>query len=147
MLGMHARAHAVNDLPRSGDARRASGAASGQDTGRSITAEFPEKIALDQTASLLVSIVRGFIPGSSVVVSLPQGSEIDIVVQPRRGFALEGPGEGKLVVTGEDEGLPLQFKLRGTAPGPGQIRILAFHTGRPLGMITLVPMCWKPRVR
>ncbi len=115
-------------------------ATSGQDTGRSITAEFPEKIALDQTASLLVSIVRGFIPGSSVVVSLPQGSEIDIVVQARRGFALEGPGEGKLVVTGEDEGLPLQFKLRGTAPGPGQIRILAFHTGRPLGMITLAPV-------
>ena len=111
-----------------------------QDAGRSITAEFPEKIALDQTASLLVSIVRGFIPGASIVVSLPQGSEIDIVVQARRGFALEGPAEGKLVVTGEDEGLPLQFKLRGTAPGPGQIRVLAFHAGRPLGMITLAPV-------
>ena len=66
-------------------------ATSGQDAGRSISAEFPEKIALDQTASLLVSIVRGFIPGASVVVSLPQGSEIDIVVQAKRGFALEGP--------------------------------------------------------
>ena len=113
---------------------------SGQDAGRSITAEFPEKIALDQTASLLVSIVRGFIPGASIVVSLPQGSEIDIVVQPERGFALDGPAEGKLTVTGEDEGLPLQFKLRGTAPGPGQIRVLAFHAGRPLGMITLAPV-------
>ena len=68
--------------------------ASGQDAGRSITAEFPEKIALDQTASLLVSIVRGFIPGASIVVSLPQGSEIDIVVQPKRGFALDGSAEG-----------------------------------------------------
>jgi hypothetical protein len=113
---------------------------SGQDAGRSLTAEFPEKIALNQTASLLVSIVSGFIPGASVVVSLPQGSEIDIVVQARRGFTIEGPGEGKLVVTGETEGLPLQFKLRGTAPGPGQIRVLAFHAGRPLGMITLVPV-------
>ena len=59
---------------------------------------------------------------------------------PKRGFALDGPAEGKLTVTGEDEGLPLQFKLRGTAPGPGQIRVLAFHAGRPLGMITLAPV-------
>ena len=123
--------------------RDLSAAASGggrTEAGQSLMAEFPEKVKLDETASLLVSLVRDFVPGASLAVTLPQGSEIDIVVQARRGFALEGPAEGKLVVTGEEEGLPLQFKLRSTAPGPGQVRVLAFHTGRPLGMITLAPV-------
>jgi hypothetical protein len=108
--------------------------------GQSLLAEFPEKVQLDATASLLVSLVREFIPGASLAINLSQGSEIDIVVQARRGFTLEGPAEGKLVVSGEEEGMPLQFKLKATAAGTGQVRVLAFHTGRPLGMITLSPV-------
>ena len=108
--------------------------------GQSLLAEFPEKVQLGATASLIVSLVREFVPGASLAVNLPQGSEIDLVVQARRGFVLEGPAEGKLVITGEEEGMPLQFKLRSTSPGPGQVRVLAFHTGRPLGMITLSPV-------
>lgn len=123
----------VRDLAAA-DAATAGGA------GQSLLAEFPEKVQLDATASLLVSLVREFVPGASLAINLPRGSEIDLVIQARRGFVLDGPAEGKLEVSGEDEGLPLQFKLRATSTGPGQIRVLAFHTGRPLGMITLAPV-------
>ena len=43
--------------------------------------------------------------------------------------------------------MPLQFKLRSTSPGPGQVRVLAFHTGRPLGMITLSPVVVESAAR
>ena len=108
--------------------------------GRSLVAEFPEQIALHREASLLVSLVGDFGPAGSLPVDLPEGSEVDVVVQPRRGLSLVGTGEGRLVVTGEEEGLPLQFKIRGEEPGRGLLRILAFHQGRPLGVISLAPV-------
>ncbi len=108
--------------------------------GRSLVAEFPEQIALNREASLLVSLSGTFGPASSLPIELPEGSEVDVVVQPRRGLALVGNGEGRLVVTSEEEGLPLQFKIRGEEPGRGLLRILAFHGGRPLGMISLTPV-------
>jgi hypothetical protein len=108
--------------------------------GRMLVAEFPEQITLHQEASLLVSLTTEFTPAGSLPVELPMGSELDIVVQPRRGLSLVGTGEGRLVVTGEAEGLPLRFKVRGEEPGRGSLRILAFHQGRPLGVISLAPV-------
>ena len=112
--------------------------------GRSLVAEFPEQIALHREASLLVSLVGGFGPAGSLAVELPEGSEVDVVVQPRRGLSLVGTGEGRLVVTGDAECLPLQFKVRGEEPGRGLLRILAFHQGRPLGLISLAPVVTGP---
>jgi hypothetical protein len=112
----------------------------GETGGRSLVAEFPEQIALHREVSLLVFLVGGFVPASSLAVELPVGSEIDVVVQPRRGLSLVGADEGRLVVTGDEEGLPLQFKVRGEEPGRGLLRILAFHKGRPLGAISLAPV-------
>jgi hypothetical protein len=108
--------------------------------GRMLVAEFPEQITLHQEASLLVSLTTEFTPAGSLPVELPMGSELDIVVQPRRGLSLVGTGEGRLVVTGEAEGLPVQFKVRGEETGRGSLRILAFHQGRPLGVISLAPV-------
>jgi len=45
----------------------------------------------------------------------------------------------ELVVTDEDETSPLQFKLRPTAVGPGQVRVMAFQNGQYRGAITLSP--------
>ena len=64
---------------------------------------------------------------------------MDVLVQPRRGFALEGAGEGSLSITDDGETLPLQFKREATELGPGKVRVLAFHQGQPLGAITLAP--------
>ena len=105
-----------------------------------LVAEFPEQIALHREVSLLISLTGDFGPAGSLPVELPVGSELDVVVQPRRGLSLVGTGEGRLVVTGEVEGLPLQFKVRGEEPGRGLLRILAFHQGRPLGVISLAPV-------
>jgi CHAT domain-containing protein len=70
-------------------------------------------------------------------IALPLNATIDILVQPKRGVALEGASEGQLVISSEEETLPLQFKLRGVTIGPGQLRVLAFHKGQPLGALTL----------
>lgn len=106
---------------------------------RSVVAEFPEQVQLQTAFSLLVSLSASPTPktGPALPLVLPLGTRVDIVVQPRHGFVLEGRGEGTLVVSSEEETLPLQFKLRGAAVGRGQLRVLAFHQGQPLGALTL----------
>lgn len=107
---------------------------------RSLVAEVPEKVQIHVVFSLLVSLSASSMPekGAALPVALPIGTTVDIVVQPRRGFVLvEGNGEGSLTVSSDDETLPLQFKLQGVDVGPGQIRVLTFHKGQPLGDIKL----------
>jgi hypothetical protein len=116
------------------------GGSSDDSGGRSLVAEFPEQIALHQEASLLICLSADFGPAGSLPIMLTLGSQIDVVVQPRRGLELAGSGEGSLVVTEEEESLPLQFKIRGKEQGRGLLRILAFHQGRPLGAISLAPV-------
>jgi hypothetical protein len=107
---------------------------------RSVIAEFPDRVELDVVTSLLVSLTVSEAGSSGIsVAALPPGTTVDIVVQARRGFALEGRGEGSLVITDDQETLPLQFKLRSTALGPGQIRVLVLHDGVALGAMTLAP--------
>jgi CHAT domain len=106
---------------------------------RSLLAEFPEQVALGETVSLLVSLSAVPAEDGALAITLPLGASMDIVVQARRGFVLEGKTEGSLVVTDTHETLPIQFKLRGAALGPGQIRVLALHDGIALGAMTLTP--------
>jgi hypothetical protein len=106
---------------------------------RSLVAAFPEHVQLQAVFSLLVSLSASPTPetGPALPLALPLGTRVDILFQPRHGFVLEGNEEGTLVVSSEEETLPLQFKLRGVAVGPGQLRVLAFHQGQPLGALTL----------
>jgi hypothetical protein len=107
---------------------------------RSVIAEFPDRVELGVVTSLLVSLTASEAGSSGVsVAGLPLGTTVDIVVQARRGFALEGRGEGSLKIADEQETLPLQFKLRSTALGLGQIRVLVLHDGVALGAMTLAP--------
>jgi hypothetical protein len=73
-----------------------------------------------------------------------EGDELDILVQPRRGFEVEGEDRGTLVVPANGESLPLQFKLKAVDEGPGIVNVLAFRRGEPLGMITLKPTVTRP---
>jgi hypothetical protein len=105
---------------------------------RSLVAELPETIPVNETVSLLVSLSAVPPTGTeSLPLTVAIGSIIDIVVQPRSGVTIEGPSEGRLTVASAAETPPIQFKLRGNAIGPAQVRVLAFHQGQPLGMMTL----------
>lgn len=107
-------------------------------TERALEAEFPERVRLDSVAWLLVYITSQAATGHGLGLEVGPGEVIDVLVQPRSGFALEGDEDrGTLTVPASGESLPLQFKLKGVAEGPGVIRILAFHKGEPLGAITL----------
>ncbi len=107
-------------------------------TSRALVAEFPEQVEMDELTSLLVSLSSSEKASDGIPIeALPLGTTVDIIVQTRHGFVLEGRGEGSLTITDAQESLPLQFKLRSTALGPGQIRVL---DGIVLGKLTLTPM-------
>ena len=89
---------------------------------RSLEAEFPENVRLDSVAWLLVYIATQA-PTSHGLGLGPEvgpGQTIDVLVQPRAGFELEGDDDrGSLTVPASGESLPLQFKLRGRQGRPG----------------------------
>ena len=107
---------------------------------RALQAEFPERVPLGQTASLLVWLTQQVGRPSALPIAVPVGTRLDIVVQAQSGFVLEGTGDGSLLVTDEEETLPIQFKLRASEIGPGRLRVLCFQNGQPLGAMTLTSL-------
>ncbi len=105
----------------------------------SLEAEFPEQVEQHAEVSLLVSLVAESQAAASIAVSVEAGSEIDVIVQPRKGFKVLGASEQKLKVVDPDDALPVRFKLEGVDVGPGEIRVLAFHDGACLGQMRLQP--------
>lgn len=105
---------------------------------RTLMAELPNKIAKGSVEWLLVSLSTAAEAGG-LPVSLPVGTVIDVLVQPRRGVTVEGDPKGSLAVSKGDT-LPIQFKVRGVELGPAQLRVLAFHAGQALGAVDLAPM-------
>ena len=114
-------------------------ARAGAATERSVEADFPATVKADTVEWLLVSIVNAAPTQAGIGIDVAAGESIDILVQPRRGFSVEGDAHGTLEVPATGESLPLQFKLKAVDVGPGMIRVLAFHLGEPLGVITLEP--------
>ena len=110
---------------------------------RSLVTHFPDQVRLAETVSLLVSLSAEPAQGSALPVALPVGSAIVVVVVPKGGLVLEGKGKGKgrgtLVVSDQQETLPLQFKLRATELGPARLLVLALHQGQSLGMVSWAP--------
>lgn len=108
---------------------------------RALKTEFPDTVPLGKTAGLLVSLTaEGVVvedPEREILIAVAVGSEVDIVVQAKQGFEIEGRSEGALSVTDEEETLPLRFELKAVAKGPGRIRVLAFQDGSPLGVLTI----------
>jgi len=109
---------------------------------RSLRAEFPDRVPLQQTVSLLVSLLSELEGGVAAMgqlpLAVPMGTKLDIIIQQRRGFVVEGSSEASIVVSDEEE--MVQFELKAVELGPGEIRVLAFMGGQRLGTITLKPM-------
>lgn len=120
------------------------GAAEAAEVNRTVVAKFPEKVAQNDIASLRVLLSAIAQPGEGVPFATEVGEQIDIMVEARRGFTIEGPESGTFTVTKEEEGLPLLFKLRATDLGPGLVVVFAFHRGLPLGKISLSPIVAEP---
>ncbi len=108
-------------------------------TERSVQADFPTTVKADTIEWLLVSIVNAAPTATGLGIDVAAGESVDILVQPRRGFAVIDNDRGTLDVPATGESLSLQFKLKAVDIGPGTIRVLAFHRGEPLGVITLEP--------
>lgn len=108
-----------------------------------LCADFPEKIGLGDTVSLLVSISRNALCDENLGFSLRAGDTVELIVRVRSGLSLVGNGEGRLSITDEDEPLPIQFKIRGDEEGIAGIDIFAFCQGQPLGKISISPSVVK----
>jgi hypothetical protein len=106
---------------------------------RSLEAEFPESVVVDTVEWLLVSIKNAAPTDTGLAIDVAAGESIDVLVQPRKGFSVEGDARGTLEVPESGESLPLKFDVKALDEGKGEIRIIAFHLGEPLGMITLEP--------
>jgi hypothetical protein len=104
--------------------------------GRSLVAEFPGKVDRGTVAWLLIGLSASAGAGMPVP-ALPTGAQIDILVQPRFGFVVQGNDRLTLTVSADEETLPVQFKLLAVNLGPGQVNVLAFHQGQPLGKIVI----------
>ena len=104
----------------------------------SVVADLPGQVKQGETAHLLVSLTTDTPAGPHIPFILPKDEELDIVVQARGGFEIEGESSGTLKVTA-GESLPLDFKLVAGKPGRGDVRVFAFHRGQPLGTIRLEP--------
>jgi hypothetical protein len=104
----------------------------------SVVADLPGQVKQGETAHLLVSLTTETPAGPHIPFILPKDEELDIVVQAREGFEIEGESSGTLKVTA-GESLPLDFKLVAGKPGRGDVRVFAFHRGQALGTIRLEP--------
>ena len=125
--------------PARGAAPAAPPAAAPERVDRSVVATLPEVIAQGDVVSLLVELSAPETDRLGIDVSLPAGSDIRVIVQPRRGLAIDGRAEGSLTVVAGTDTLPLQFDVRAVDVGPAELRVLAFHQGQPLGALTITP--------
>lgn len=99
---------------------------------RYLRAEMPAEAAVGQTVLLAVEVGA---EASPLRVDLPAGSELDVVVQAREGFVVEGEGAAILHVSGDGGAARAQFRLRAVRPGPGVVRVFALHGGSFLGAL------------
>lgn len=104
---------------------------------RYIRGALPEEVSVGETVVLAVAVG---VEGSSLKIVLPGGSEVDIVVHAREGFALEGSGTGTFRLPDDGSTTEIEFRLLAVTPGLGLVRVYAFHDGSPLGSLTLRPV-------
>jgi hypothetical protein len=104
---------------------------------RYVRAELPEEAVVGESVILAVEVGS---KASPLPTDLPGGSELDVVVHAKEGFALEGSGSGTLRVPHDDSTARAEFRLRAEAPGAGLVRVYAIHDGGVLGSLTLRPL-------
>lgn len=103
-----------------------------------LQAEFPAQLALGETRSLLVSVLKPA-GGDDSIDSLPVGTDIDVILQARQGLEVFDRSESTLqLAAADDDAQPVRFQLRARDEGTAKLRVLAFHDGQLLGSVTVV---------
>jgi len=107
---------------------------------RLLTAKMEREVEVGRTVSLFLSLATPELVGDSgLPLNLAIGAALDVYVQPRRGFELEGPPEARLLVSEEPETLPVQFRLRAVTVGEARIEVWVFHREACLGRLVVAP--------
>jgi hypothetical protein len=107
-----------------------------QPTPRTVITDFPRRVAVDETASLVV-FLSADTSDSGLPIAVPPGTAVEVVVVARRRFEVVGAREGTITVTDWDESLPLTFKLKALEEGLGAVLICVSAGGRSLGAVTI----------
>lgn len=132
------RIEGVFDIDEPGDGPLRSGR--GELQTRFLMVENDAAVTLGETTSVLVSLeLEPLLGGQHKPVDLPPGCEVHLRLHARRGFAIEGPREGRLTVDDSEEPLPFQFRVRATETGPGRLEVLAFVHGACIAKLILTP--------
>lgn len=104
---------------------------------RGLTAEMPGWIRVGQTVSVEAALAE-LTDGDGLPIDLPEGSEIVLTLEARQCFEVVGEPVGTLVV--QDEAGPVEFQVKATKKGRGEIRLIATDRGMPIGAIVLRPV-------
>ncbi len=109
-----------------------------------LRAALPEEVCAGEPVVLAVQVGPDKSP---LKVDLAGGEELDIVVQAREGFTVEGSTAETLRMPADGSTARLEFRLRAGGPGPGLVRVYALHDGTCLGTLTLRPVVRAALVR
>ena len=108
---------------------------------RTLNADFPAGLSVGQEAELKVFLSAGLTAKEEAGLSIfqPAGTQLDVVIQARRGLDVVGSARDKLVVGSPNEFTPLSFTLRATEAGDGDVRVIVSKEGTVIGYLTLTP--------
>lgn len=115
---------------------------------RSLLAKFPKTVPLNETRILTVYLT-GAGAGVPFKTKVPLKSKVDIKVEAKKGFVIDGPDQGQLKVSDDTDNpdAKLAFKLRGTTKGTGEILVWASLNGFNLAGLSITPQVEAGAVR
>ncbi len=108
---------------------------------RTLQADFCASLPVGREAELKVFLVAGKaaeLPGLGM--AQPAGTELDVIIQARRGLEVSGDARGKLVIGSQDEFEPLRFTLKAVEEGQGDVRVIVSIKGMVFGYLKLTPV-------
>lgn len=107
---------------------------------RTVEADFPGASAVGDLAQLKVALMPVGLtqsPTRGLTLAQAAGSSINVTVQPRKGYLVEGPAQAEIVVGSPTEYNPLVFNLRATDPGESDVRVILSRAGTILGYLRI----------
>jgi hypothetical protein len=100
---------------------------------RRLSGHLPSKISVGMTTSLFVTLSADTSKGGSGAdFSLPPGSKIDVLIHPREGLRLAGPGEFSFEISEPQTDMSYGVSLLAEQVGNGRVSVNAICSGVPI---------------